>query len=367
MDIAIPYDDALSHCVWNALLSLTQTSHLIIKNMQIKNNQTNSDDEEELITQNNKLWMMYNDKNKKTQQPIDIHFDKIEILDLGNIKPYTMMYLILLFSQKKLKHVTIDFNPVLNGESSTCVPKRISESFQFNNLISITTYSNCCYAKFSWLFRNSLKTLKHVHFGDNNNGEIDVESALPWFLSVDFCVIDLLLTSAPELHSLMIDIDMNTVELEHFCKKIDAHKHPKLCEIGIKLCVYEEIEEIPNCNSKTKLIDNKVTIAHYQSILHNIRLLISNFKHLNAWVLRIDFGWNFHFFMKDWCDQNEELEKPDFLFWEFTNEMNLIIRSEIRRMYPSKIIDYDIEFEEYHVVDAPNPLLRIFFNNATTP
>ena len=272
--ISINYEHVLSNQFWN-ILSSSSISQLTINDLNIPNYPQYED-------------ILHNIDNLKKQ----IHqkrFSLIKCLALRNLRPYTMMYLLLHFCQENLQKLTIDFNPFYNTEPSLFIPPT-KISYQFNNLKFIRIYSYCSYKKFTHLFKSSLKSLEYIHICDNHEDDFDDNDSdglvsYPgtgnWFMDEKQkhkCLIHLLLTTAPKLHTIKIDVPMLNDEFLQFCNKINENKKniKKLREI--RLCIYENI---PSVNEDD-----------YKWLIQGVKLLILSFADSPVWNIIIELQVN---------------------------------------------------------------------------
>ena len=325
-EIYIKYQDVISQEFWNILG--IKTSHLIINDMNI----INYDQYEDIL---NNIENIKNQVNPK-------HFNRIKILGLRNIKPHTMMYLILYFCQQNVQKLTIDFNPFFNQEPAQFIPRKIQ--YQFNNLKSIHIYSYCFYKKFYHLFKSCLNSLECIHiydhneddFFDDSDGNVHHHETGYWFLENKKktenkeCLIHLLLTSAPKLQSIKIDIRLQSHVFDAFCRKIYENKN------NIK----EKLPEITLCVSQSLYSLNTPNVDCYKWIVDGVKLLNSC-----IWNIIIHF------------------ECMPELFYNFTQKLQDIIINEIKLNNNNNKQNYFIKFQYYKDDEiVPYTLLRVFRN-----
>ena len=310
-EIYLKYEDILSHEFWK---SICPNKHLIINEMKIIN-----------CPDNIQFF------KKKLNQPLNC-LGNIRILHLRDIKPYTMMYLILYFCQQNLQELTIDF---FNKEPTRFIPTEIQ--YQFNNLKSIHIYNYCFYQKFNHLFKSCLPVLENIHFSDLHVDAFDDDDYYDYNKNKNnkkkACIIHLLLNSAPKLQTIKIDEELGICEFVPFCEKIYKCKNnnndnivQKLPQITFCVCDnYYHLNEPPNIDSYKWIVDGVILLIN--SFISNI---LVNFKCMEE---------GFYSYIEKLQDIiDNEINKDNNYFIKFTNYQD------------------EMEIESYTV-------LRIFYND----
>ena len=365
-EIRIPFDHIMSYNFWaNSLLSSRKISHIELFDITI------SKITDEKLQHN---FMSNNNHYKDKFHKLCLLFHSVKCLKLCNIKPFKMMYYLLLIFEKTISTLSIDFYPNYNLEPLQyyiASPKKLSYSFQ--NLISLELYSHFLnYEKFKTMFCSCLKHLKHIHIRchpeellkliDDPTDYNDTKTTQPKSHESDIHL--LLLFEAPSLISMQLDAPMTNEQFAILSQHIHQKKHTVLQSIKIQLYLFDYLHSphlLKNDQNEDDE-DNNYYVTNYYCILQNIKLLIMSFRNykLNQqWNITIDFGYDSWIFMDKFFNINHDDDNNNDLKlkeqWE--NTLQKAIEQQMKAMNRS---NYSMTFKEDE--ESRNPILSLFYS-----